>query len=89
MESDLVQRLATGVGKPKPTLIRPFLFHLYDSQGLLTKDEEIDYKTAKELVGYWITPEPESRPESKDEGQANSLVTSLVREEPPLTLNQL
>ena len=43
---DLAQRLATGVGKPKPSSICPFLFHHYDSQGLLTEEEETDYKTA-------------------------------------------
>ena len=40
---DLAQRLAKGVRKPKPTSICPFLFHLYDRQGLLTEDEELDY----------------------------------------------
>ena len=42
----------------------------------------MDYKTAQELAGYRITPNPDSRPESKDEGQANSPVASPVREEP-------
>ena len=86
---DLAQRLAAGVGKPKPTPIFPFLFHLYDSQGLLTKEEETNYKTAEKLVGYWITPEPESRSESKYKGRANTLVASPVREEPLLILNRL
>ena len=40
---DLMQRLAKGVGKPKSTSICPFLFHLYNGQGLLTEDEELDY----------------------------------------------
>ena len=40
---DMAQRLAKGVGKPKPTPICPFLFHLYEGQGLLTADEELDY----------------------------------------------
>ena len=61
--------------KQKPTPICPFLFHLYNNQGLLLKDEEIDYKTAKELVGYRITPKPDSRAESKDE-QDNAPATS-------------
>ena len=53
---DLVQQLTTGVGKPKPTPICPFLFHLYNSQGLLAEDEETDYKIVKKLARYWITP---------------------------------
>ena len=65
---DMVQRLAKGVGKPKPTPICPLLFHLYEGQGLLTADEELDYRTAKEMAGYRITPDPDSRPGTdKDE----------------------
>ena len=59
---DMVQRLAKGVGKPKPTPICPFLFHLYEGQGLLKADKEVDYRTAKEMAGYRITPDPDSRP---------------------------
>ena len=65
---DMAQRLAKGVGKPKPTPICPFLFHLYEGQGLLTADEELDYWTAKEMAGYRITPDPDLRPGTdKDE----------------------
>ena len=59
---DMAQRLAKGVGKPKSTPICPFLFHLYERQGLLTADEELDYRTAKEMAGYRITLDPDSRP---------------------------
>ena len=75
---DLIQRLATEVGKQKPTPICPFLFHLYNNQGLLLEDEEIDYKTMKEPAGYRITPEPESRMDSKDE-QNNAPMASPKR----------
>ena len=85
---DLAQGLAKGIGKPKSTPIFPFLFHLYDSQGLLTEDEDTDYKTAHELTGYRIMLDPDSRLKSKDEGQANSPVASLVREEPSPTPNR-
>ena len=64
---DMAQRLAKGVGKPKPTPICPFLFHLYEGQGLLTADEELDYRTAKEMAGYQITPDPDSRPETDED----------------------
>ena len=59
---DMAHRLAKGVGKPKPTPICPFLFHLYEGQGLLTADEELDYRTAKEMARYRITPDPDSQP---------------------------
>ena len=64
---DMVQRLAKGVGKPKPTPICPFLFHLYEDQGLLTADEDLDYRTAKEMAGYRITPDPDLQPESRED----------------------
>ena len=32
---DLVNRLVDGAGKSKPTPICPFLYHLYEDQGLL------------------------------------------------------
>ena len=59
---DMAQRLARGVGKSKPTPIFPFLFHLYEGQGLLTADEAVDYRTVKEMAGYRITLDPDSRP---------------------------
>ena len=60
MFRDLAQRLAKEVGKSKPTSICPFFFHLYDGQGLLKEDEELNYRTAKEIAGYRITPDPDS-----------------------------
>ena len=59
---ELVNRLVGGAGKTKPTPIYPFLYHLYESKGLLTEDEETDYKAAQELNRYRITPDwdPES-----------------------------
>ena len=74
---NLAQRLAKGIGKPKPIPICTFLFHLYNSQGM-TEDEDTDYMTAPELAGYRITPDPDSRLESEDKGHANSLVASPV-----------
>ena len=67
---DMIQRLAKGVGKPKPTPICPFLFHIYDGQGLLTAEEELDYRTAKEMAGYRITPDLDLRPRSDEDESA-------------------
>ena len=75
---DLAQRLAKGVGKPKPTSICPFLFHLYEGQGLLMEDEELDYRTAKEMAGYRITPDLDSRLGSDDKGTAPTPAASPV-----------
>ena len=74
---DMAQRLAKEVGKPKPTPICPFLFHLYEGQGLLTVDEELDYRTAKEMAGYRITPDPDSRPGTDEDKPTPTPVPSL------------
>ena len=63
---DLINRLVGGVGKSKPTPICPFLYHLYESKGLLMEEEETDYRVAKELTWYRITPDHD--PDSESEG---------------------
>ena len=83
---DMVQRLAKGVGKPKPTPICPFLFHLYEGQGLLTANEEVDYRTAKEMAGYRITPDPDSRP-GTDEDEPTPTPAPSPRPGPSRTPN--
>ena len=65
---DLVHRLVGGAGKTKPIPICPFLYHLYESQGLLIEDEEMDYRAAQELTRYRITPDPESESEHESKG---------------------
>ena len=59
---ELVNRFVGGASKTKPTPICPFLYHLYESKGLLTEEEETDYKVAQELHRYRITldRDPES-----------------------------
>ena len=62
---ELVNWLVGRAGKTKPTPICPFLYHLYESKGLLMEDEETDYKSAQELNQYRISPnrDPESESE--------------------------
>ena len=84
---DMAQWLARGVGKPKPTPICPFLFHLYEGQGLLTADEEVDYRTAKEMAGYRITLDPDLRPET-DEDEPVPTPVPLPRLGPSRTPNR-
>ena len=84
---DLAQRLAKGVGKPKPTPICPFLFHLYEGQGLLMADEELDYQTAKEMAGYRIIPDPDSRP-GTDEDEPTPTPAPSPRPGPSRTPNR-
>ena len=65
---DLVHRLVGGAGKTKPTPICPFFYHLYESQGLLTEDKEMDYRAAQELIRYRIIPDFEPKSEHESEG---------------------
>ena len=62
---DLVNRLVGGAGKSKPTPICPFLYHLYENKGLLTEEEETDYRAAQELTRYRITPDRDPDSESE------------------------
>ena len=62
---ELVNRLVGGAGKTKPTSICPFLYNLYESKGLLTEDEETNYKAAQELNWYRITPDRDPKSESE------------------------
>ena len=62
---ELINQLVGGAGKSKPTPIYPFLYHLYESKGLLIEDEEIDYWAAQELTRYRITPDRNPDLESK------------------------
>ena len=81
---ELVNRLVGGAGKAKPTPICPFLYHLYESKGLLTEDEETDYKSAQELNRYRITPERDSG--SKSEVR---LITGPEPQQAPTPMNQV
>ena len=84
----MVQRLAKGVGKPKSTPICPFLFHLYEGQGLLTADEELDYRTAQEMARYRLTPDPDSRP-GTDKDEPTPTPTPSPRPGPSRTPNRM
>ena len=84
---DMAQRLAKGVGKPKPTPICPFLFHLYEGQDLLTADEELDYRTAQEMAGYRLTPDPDSWP-GTDEDEPTPTPAPSPRPRPSRTPNR-
>ena len=81
---ELVQQLVGGAGKAKPTPICPFMYHLYECKGLLTKEEETDYTTAKELNRYEI---PLERDEDSD-----SRILRIIGPEPrraPAPVNQV
>ena len=81
---ELVNRLVGGAGKTKPTPICPFLYHLYESKGLLTEEEEIDYKAAQKLNRYRITPDQD--PESDSE---NLRIMGPEPQRAPAPVNQV
>ena len=71
---ELVNRLVGGAGKTKFTPICPFVYHLYESKGLLTEEEITDYKAAQELNRYRITPDQDL--------ESDSEVLRITRPEP-------
>ena len=73
---DLVNRLVGGAGKSKPTPICPFGYHLYESQGLQTEEEETDYWVAQELTQYQIIPDQDGDSKPKSEGV--KIITTLA-----------
>ena len=87
----LVNRLVGGAGKTKPTPICPFLYHPYESKGLLKEEEEeTDYSAAEELTQYRITPDWD--PDSDSEvlqitGPEPPCVVAFVNQVKPKTLN--
>ena len=79
---ELARKMVARVGKPKPTSICPFLFHLYHSKDSLIEQEEINYEAARKLTSYRNTLdlEPQSNPvsegeekETRDQGQPREL----------------
>ena len=62
---ELVNRLVGRGGKSKSIPIFPFLYHMYESKGLLTEEEETNYRAAKEVTRYWITPDRDPDSESE------------------------
>ena len=77
---DLVNRLVDGAGKSKPTPICPFLYHLYESQGLLTEEKETDYRATQKLIRYRITPERDA--ESDHESERVQVITAPAPQQP-------
>ena len=77
---DLVNRLVGGAGKLKVTPICPFLYHLYESQGLLTEEEETDYQATQELTRYRITSNRDAKSDHESEGV--QVITALAPQKP-------
>ena len=51
------------VSKGKPTMVCPFMFHLYKERQVLHSSELATYTLAMEMVKYNCTPDPEQNPE--------------------------
>ena len=56
---DVVTRMVGLVSKGKPTMVCPFMFHLYRERQVLKSSELATYMLAMEMVKYDCTPEPE------------------------------
>ena len=60
---DVVTRMVGLVSKGKPTMVCPFMFHLYKERQVLRSTELATYTLAMEMVKYDCTPDPEPNPE--------------------------
>ena len=56
---DLVAKMAPSLGKSKPSGITPFLYHLYESLGVMRQKEESTYKAAIVMMQFDIKEECE------------------------------
>ena len=56
---DVVTRMVGLVSKGKPTMVCPFMFHLYKERQVLRSAELATYTLAMEMVKYDCTPNPE------------------------------
>ena len=83
------QRLLSGMGKSKATLICPYIFHLYHSHELLLPAEMKEYRIQEALVKHNVESEEEENPdspanseeeESSDNSECESLTPSEIRE---------
>ena len=60
---DVVTRMVGLVSKGKPTMVCPFMFHLYKERQVFWLSELATYTLAIEMVKYDCTPDPEQNPE--------------------------
>ena len=88
MVKDLVQRLLSGMGKSKATLICPYIFHLYHSHELLLPAEKKEYRIQEALVKHNMEFEEDEDPASpanpdeegsSDDSDKCESLTHLVR----------
>ena len=59
---DVVTRMVGLVSKGKPTMVCPFMFHLYKERQVLRSSELAAYILTMEMVKYDCTPDPEQNP---------------------------
>ena len=60
---DVVTQMVRLVSKRKPTMVCPFMFHLYKERQVLRSPKLATYTLAMEMVKYDYTSDPESNPE--------------------------
>ena len=56
---DVVARMVGLVSKGKPTMVCPFMFHLYKERQVLRASELATYTLAMEMIKYDCIPDPE------------------------------
>ena len=59
----MVVRLVSVLGKRKPTLVSPYLFHLYSKYECLRGEEIQQIEVAREYLELGVAPEAEPEPD--------------------------
>ena len=74
MFREMVGKMITGIGRARPSLISPYLYHPYKANGLLRENEETTYTTAEVFAHHDWTEDSEQEPKDEPEPESNEPV---------------
>ena len=77
---DVVKRLLTKVGKSKPTLIYPYLLHLYIAHDVIQADDKKVYMVGESFMRHEVDPEEEEESSGSESSELVSLTLKEIRE---------
>ena len=74
------KRLLTGVGKSKPTLICPYLLHLYIAHDMVQADDKKVYMVGESFMRHEVDPDEEEESSGSESLEQESLTSKEIRE---------
>ena len=77
---DTVRRLLTGIGKSKPTLICPYLLHLYIAHGVVQPEDKKVYMVGESFMLHDVEPDEDEQPAHSEDSERESLSLKEIRE---------